>query len=263
MTEHRVAERLDEVRARITRACADAGRSPASVALIAVTKTHPPELARAAVAAGERDLGENRIEELVAKAPFVGGARWHLIGQLQRRKVRDVIGRQILVHALDRRSLADALSRRAADAGAVQRVLVQVNVGDDPRKGGCQVDDALDLVAYARDLPHLTVEGLMTVPPLPPDGTDANAAARPHFASLRALRDDARSRFAEVAHLSMGMSADLEAAIAEGATMVRVGSAIFGERGASPWQPSDHDAPTLPPSAPSPAGVAVDTEEQR
>ncbi len=116
----------------------------------------------------------------------------------------------------------------------MQRVLVQVNVGDDPRKGGCQVDDALDLVAYARDLPHLTVEGLMTVPPLPPDGTDANAAARPHFATLRALRDDARSRFPEVVHLSMGMSADLEAAIAEGATMVRIGTAIFGERGAAP-----------------------------
>lgn len=234
-----IAERAAAVRRRVIRACEAADRRPSSVQIVAVTKTHPPQLARAAVAAGLEDLGENRVEELLDKAPLVAHARWHLVGRLQRRKVRDVVGRQILVHSVDRRSLADALSRRAEEAGAIQRVLVQVNVGDDPAKGGCRVDEALDLVAYARLLPNLTVEGLMTVPPMPPDGTDPNTETRPHFARLRALRDDARDRFPEVVHLSMGMSADLEAAVAEGATMVRIGSAIFGARGDRPWRPTD------------------------
>jgi PLP dependent protein len=236
-----LADRVARLRERLARACAHAGRRPGSVQVIAVTKTHPPAVCRAAVAAGFTDLGENRVEELVAKAQLVDGARWHLVGQLQRRKVRDVVGRQVLVHSLDRRSLADALSRRAADAGHVQRVLVQVNVGDDPAKGGCGVDEALDLVAYARQLPNLTVEGLMTVPPMPPEGSDAITAARPHFARLRALRDEARSRHPEVVHLSMGMSADLEAAVAEGATMVRIGTAILGPRGGRPWTPEGGD----------------------
>jgi PLP dependent protein len=234
-----VAERFAEVTARVEAACAAADRSPRSVTVVGVTKTHPPEVARAAVAAGLRDLGENRVEELRAKSPLVEGAYWHLVGQLQRRKAKDVVGRQVLVHGLDRRSLADTLSRRAAERRAVQRVLVQVNVGDDPRKGGCHLDDALDLVAYARDLPSLTVEGLMTIPPRTPTGGDPNTAARPHFSTLRALRDDARSRFPEVLHLSMGMSADLDAAVAEGATLVRIGTALFGPRGAGPWRPTD------------------------
>lgn len=232
-----VAGALAAVRSRVGAACLAAGREPASVGIVAVTKTHPPELAQAAVDAGCRELGENRVEELVAKTPLVDGASWHLVGQLQRRKVREVVGRHVLIHSVDRRSLADALSRRASEAGALQRVLVQVNVGDDPAKAGCQVDHALDLVAYARDLPYLTVEGLMTVPPLTAPGDDPGEAARPHFAELRRLRDEARARFPEVVHLSMGMSADLDAAVAEGATLVRVGSALFGARGDGPWHP--------------------------
>jgi PLP dependent protein len=241
-----LADRAAAVRDRVARACAAAGRRPSSVQVIAVTKTHPPAAARAAVAAGLDDLGENRVEELVAKAPLVEGARWHLVGRLQRRKVREIVGRQILVHSVDRPSLADALSRRANDAGSVQRVLVQVNVGEDPAKGGCPVDEAIDLVAYARQLPNLTVEGLMTVPPMPPEDRDANEVTRPHFARLRELRDEARTRFPEVVHLSMGMSADLEAAVAEGATMVRVGTALFGPRGERPWRANDGDPAWAP-----------------
>jgi PLP dependent protein len=240
-TRQDVATNLGVVRGRIAAAAEQAQRRPTDVQLIGVTKTHPPELCRAAVAAGLADLGENRVQELVAKHPHVPGARWHLIGRLQRNKVKDVVGRHVLVHSLDRRSLADALSRRAARAGVVQRVLVQVNVGDDPAKGGCEVDDALDLVAYARDLPNLAVEGLMTVPPMPPEGVDHAEAARPHFATLRRLRDAARSRFPEVVHLSMGMSADLEAAVGEGATMIRIGTALFGPRGAGPWRAVEGD----------------------
>jgi PLP dependent protein len=234
-TREAIAANVRTVRARIAAAAELAQRRTADVQLIGVTKTHPPEVCLAALAAGLHDLGENRVQELVAKYPHVPGVRWHLVGRLQRNKVKDVVGRQVLVHSLDRRRLADSLSRRAAELNVVQRVLVQVNVGDDPAKGGCHVDETLDLVAYARDLPNLAVEGLMTVPPMPPDGVDHAEAARAHFATLRRLRDAARERFPEVVHLSMGMSADLEAAVTEGATMIRIGTALFGPRGTGPW----------------------------
>ncbi|MFA9445436.1 YggS family pyridoxal phosphate-dependent enzyme [Egicoccus sp. AB-alg6-2] len=234
-----LATRVRQVRERLARAAEAAGRQPADVRLIGVTKTHSPATARAAVAAGVEELGENRVQELAAKMPLVDGARWHLVGNLQRNKVKQVVGHAVLVHSLDRRSLADTLSRQASELGVVQRVLVQVNVGGDPAKHGCGMDEALDLVAYARDLPHLTVEGLMTIPPLPGPGAPPAEAARPHFAALRHLRDDAKARFPEVVHLSMGMSADLEAAVAEGATMVRIGTALFGPRAAGPWRPQE------------------------
>ncbi len=229
--------RLAQVHARIATAAGQAGRHEGDILLIGVTKTHPPSVARRAVAQGLVDLGENRVQELLAKEGEVPGARWHLVGRLQRNKAKEVVGRHILVHSVDQRRLAQELSRRAERIEHVQRVLIQVNVGDDPAKGGCEVDQTLDLVAYARDLPYLTVEGLMTMPPMPPPQTDPNEASRPHFATMRALRDAARERFPEVAHLSMGMSADLEAAVAEGATMLRVGTALFGERGDRPWRP--------------------------
>lgn len=222
--------RVTAVRGRIQEAAERAGRSGSAVTLVAVTKTHPPELAQAAVDLGVADLGENRVHDLLAKMARVQHASWHLVGQLQSRKARDVVGRAVLVHSVDRRSLVDALSRRAGAAGVVQRLLVQVDTGEDPHRGGCHLDEALDLVAYARERPHLVVEGLMTMPPVPPPHVDANEAARPHFATLRGLRDEARQRWPEVMHLSMGMSADLEAAVAEGATMVRVGEALFGPR---------------------------------
>lgn len=228
--------RLAAVRSRIEAAAQAAGRSPADVILLGVTKTHPPELARAAVELGLLDLAENRVQELLAKRTEVPGARWHLVGQLQRNKVRDLIGQHVLIHSVDRRSLADELSRRAARAEVVQRVLVQVNVGDDPAKGGCDLTETADLVAYARSRPNLAVEGLMTIPPLPPAEQAPAIAARPHFAALRAQRDDLRTSMPELVHLSMGMSADLEAAVAEGATMVRIGTALFGPRGTGPWR---------------------------
>lgn len=232
-----VRDRLAAVRERIAEACARCGRTPASVLIIGVTKTHPPEVARAAVRAGVSDLGENRVRELTAKMDRVPEARWHMIGRLQRNKVRHIAGRSVLVHSLDRRSLADTLSQRAERAGVVQRTLVQVNAGEDPRKGGCHLDGAVDLIAYARELPHLSVEGLMTMPPEPPAGADPAECARPVFRRLREVRDEVREKWPEVAHLSMGMSADLEAAVEEGATMVRVGTDLFGPRGPAAWEP--------------------------
>jgi PLP dependent protein len=239
ITTDELTARFSDVRRRIGAAAEAVGRRPSDVLLIGVTKTHPPELVRAALQVGITDVGENRVQELLAKEQLVPGARWHLIGTLQRNKVKDVVGRQVLVHSLDRRSLADALSRRAAAAGVVQRALVQVNVGDDPNKGGCDLSETEDLVAYARDLPNLAIEGLMTIPPMPPAGIDPADAARPHFAALREQRDRLRRRFPEVLHLSMGMTADLEAAVCEGATMVRLGTALFGPRGSGPWRPME------------------------
>lgn len=236
------AQRLEVVQSRIAAACERAGRSPSSVVLVAVGKTHPPEAVQRVVDLGVRDVAENRVQELLAKQPRVHGASWHFVGRLQRRKARDLVGRHVLVHSVDRASLADTLSRHAEDAGVVQRVLVQVNVGEDPAKGGADPDEALDLVAYARSRSHLSVEGLMTIPPLPPDDVDANTASRVHFAALRALRDRARDRWPEVVHLSMGMTADLDAAVEEGATMVRVGTALFGPRQDGPWRPAGGNA---------------------
>jgi pyridoxal phosphate enzyme (YggS family) len=218
------------VRARIVAAAAAAGRDPAAVRLIGVTKTQPAEVAAAAVAAGLTDLGENRTSELVAKAAAVPDVRWHLVGRLQRNKVREVVGRGWLLHAVDREPLVAALAARAAALGAVQDVLVQVNVGDDPAKGGCDLTRAADLVTYAAGHATLRVRGLMTVPPLPPSGTDPGRHAAPLFRRLREVRDEVRERHPEVEELSMGMSDDLEAAVQEGATMVRIGTALFGPR---------------------------------
>lgn len=235
-----IATRVAQVRAHVAATARSHGRDPGEVAIVAVAKTHPPEALRAAVAAGLRDLGENQVQELVAKRPHVDGAVWgavwHLVGPLQRNKVAQVAGTGVLVHTLDRRSLADALSRRARERGELQRVLVQVNVAGDPAKHGCSLAEAGELVTYARGLPSLRVEGMMTIPPLPAPGEDPDGSARPHFAALRALRDEVRSQHPEVVHLSMGMSADVDAAIAEGATLVRLGTAVFGERGDGPWR---------------------------
>lgn len=225
-----IGARIDDARSRIDRACARAGRDPRAVTLIAVTKTHPVGAIEAAVAAGVADIGESYVQELLDKEGDVEGVRWHLVGRLQSNKAKDVVGRVVLIHSVDRPSLAQELSRRAADAGAVQRVLVQVNTGDDPAKAGVAVADGLDFVARVRSLPHLSVEGFTTIPPLPPPGEDHVTTARPCFERLRALRDAAEERWPEVTHLSMGMSADFEAAVEEGATMVRLGTALFGPR---------------------------------
>ncbi|MDP8931443.1 MAG: YggS family pyridoxal phosphate-dependent enzyme [Actinomycetota bacterium] len=266
--------RLAEVRASIRAACERAGRPPSSVRIVGVTKKRPPEVVQAAVAVGLTDLAENRVQEMLVKMEAVdvssepadeaaaaagehgglGGrvVNWHLVGRLQRNKARDVVGRAVLVHSLDRTSLANELSRRAEQAGVVQRVLVQVNVAGDPVKAGCSPDRLLGLVGHVRSRPNLVVEGLMTMPPLPSTGIDPGQAARPYFARLRELRDKVREECPEVTHLSMGMSGDFEVAIEEGATIVRLGTALFGPRPDEPYGPS----PT------EPAGGRIPEEER-
>jgi hypothetical protein len=218
-----VADRLAEVRARLAGACERAGRDPAEIAIVAVSKLQPDRLVQEAIDAGVTDLGENRVAGLLTRLVAHPDARWHLVGQLQSRKAKDIVGRAALVHSLDRRKLADALDRHARDRGVVQEVLVQVDFSGEPGRGGTSIDRVESLVAYAAELPGVRVTGLMTIPPLEADARDA-------FRALRQLRDDLAPRWSHVTELSMGMSHDLEIAVEEGATIIRPGTAIFGER---------------------------------
>jgi PLP dependent protein len=219
---------LAAVRARIAAAAARAGRSGADVRLVAVTKGHPLERAREAAAAGLADLGESRVQEALAKQAAWPDApvRWHLVGHLQRNKARLAVGRFALIHSLDSIRLADALEAAAAAAGAVQDVLVEVNVAREPQKTGALPEEAPALVAHAAGLPHLAVRGLITIAPY---GAAPDVQHRV-FGELRRLRDGLATSSLELAVLSMGMSDDFEAAVEEGSTMVRLGTILFGER---------------------------------
>jgi len=216
-----IADRLAGVRQRVAVAAAGCGRDPQSVTLIAVGKTFPAQVVRMAVEAGAIDLGENRVQEAVAKKPEVPGAKWHLIGPLQRNKTRAALGVFDIVHTLDRPELADRLQRRLD-------VLIEVNIGSEPQKAGVLPDKGAELVQHAIGCDRLAVRGLMAIPPW----QDDPEASRPYFRALRELRDDIQQGMGvALPELSMGMSHDFEVAINEGATMVRVGTAIFGPRG--------------------------------
>ncbi len=218
----------DRVLARIADACGRAGRDPASVRLVAVSKTVPAERLRVAVAAGLDTLGENRVQEALAKAPEVPGARWHLVGPLQSNKVRRALETFELIQSVGSVALAERIDRIAGDLGRDRvPVLLQVNVDLDPAKAGLAPDAlpaALDTLA---GLSRLDVRGLMTIGRLVPRAEDARAT----FADLRALAAELRSRWPALGpELSMGMSDDYPVAVEEGATIVRVGRALFGER---------------------------------
>jgi PLP dependent protein len=223
-----IAARLEFVRGRLAAAEEKAGRPPGSVRLVAVSKRHPPEAIRAAYEAGQRDFGENYVQELLAKREALAdlpGLRLHLIGNLQSNKAKLVAGRVALVHTVDDEHLARELGRRAAAAGVRQAVLVQVNVAGEAQKHGCTPAELEAALAAVEAEPSLWLRGLMVIPPL----SDDAEASRPFFAGLRSLRN-LHGGVQRLPELSMGMSHDVEAAIAEGATMVRVGTAIFGER---------------------------------
>jgi pyridoxal phosphate enzyme (YggS family) len=208
---------IEHVRYRIAAACARAERPPTSVTLCAVSKGHPPDAIRAAYAAGLRDFGENYVQQMLAKATQLADLdiRWHFIGHVQRNKAKDVAARAALVHGVDSLALAEALDRRAE---ASLSVLVQVNAGDETTKAGVAWDEVPALVEAIRGLPRLVCTGLMAIPP---PGEDNRA----RFRELAALAGRL-----ELPQLSMGMSDDFEVAIEEGATIVRIGTAIFGPR---------------------------------
>lgn len=223
-----VAERLEAIRRRIAEAARRAGRSPHDVTLVAVSKTHPAELLEAALAAGQIIFGESRIQEALPKIEALGGrAEFHLIGHLQRNKVNQAVGRFALIHAVDSVRLIEELERRAAALGLVQRVLLEVNVSGEASKYGVPPEGVRELVEALERSPHLMGEGLMTIAP----DVDDPEEVRPFFRRLRELGAGLTGfeRFTP-RHLSMGMSGDFEVAVEEGATLVRVGSAIFGTR---------------------------------
>lgn len=226
-----VARHLALVHMRIRGACREAGRPVDDVRLLAVSKQQPADAVRAAYAAGQRRFGENRVQELVAKArdlTRLDGLQWHLIGSLQTNKVRDLLAvpNLVLVHSLDRARLADELQRELERAGRRLDVLLQIHATDEPTKHGCAPGDAAALLEHVQSrCPALGVTGLMAMGPLAGD-------ALPTFQRVVSLCDDLRRRSGlEMPVLSLGMSGDLEAAIAAGSTLVRIGTAVFGTRG--------------------------------
>ncbi len=219
--------RLTEVRRAISDAAERTGRDPGSVTLVAVSKTWPADVLLEAIDAGAHDLGENRAQEFKEKVAVLGDrARWHFVGNLQTNKVRQVVGVCELVHSVDRMGLADEVSRRAELAHITQDVLVEVNVAGDPSKHGVEPARALALADEVAALPGLRVAGLMTMPPYPDDPEQS----RPFYRDLATLSEQLVARVPEATHLSMGMSRDYVVAIEEGATIVRIGTAIFGPR---------------------------------
>lgn len=223
-----LARNLDEVRRRVAAAATRAGRDADAVTIIAVSKTVPAERVRAAIAAGASDLGENRVQEAMGKIETLGHAvTWHLIGHLQRNKARAAVTLFDLIHGVDGVDLAAALDRHAGVLGKRQRVLFQVNISGEESKSGLAPAALRAEAGRLAALPSLQPEGLMTIAPQDAD----EAELRRVFGALRALRDELAPIFgAEWRHLSMGMTDDYEIAVEEGATLVRVGRAIFGER---------------------------------
>lgn len=235
MPKSEIAGRLAHIHERIARACARAGRSPAEITLIAVSKTVAPDRIQAALEAGVTALGENRVQEAAAKIPALQEVTekhqvaWHLIGHLQSNKARRAVELFDVVQSVDSLELGHRLDRMAAEMNKRLPVFVQVNVGSEAVKSGLAVAETLPVCEQLGALPHLELKGLMTVPPL----FDQPEEVRPFFRQLRRLRDEVQRANlfgAPFCDLSMGMSHDFEVAIEEGATLVRIGTAIFGSR---------------------------------
>ncbi len=232
-----VAENLARILATMESAAARSGRRLDSVELVAVSKTHPPEALVEALDAGQTVFGESRVQELKAKVPVLpGSVRWHFIGHLQRNKVRQVLSLPVeLFHGVDSLELALELERVSAQTGVHPRILLEVNVAAESSKFGFQPESIRAGFEKILGLSRVSVEGLMAIPPSTAEGEKA----RPYFAGLRRLRDALAVEFGVgLPVLSMGMSSDFEVAIEEGATLVRVGSALFGRRSGSGWRPA-------------------------
>lgn len=226
-----VAENLEIVRNRIQTACRRCDRSPEEILLVGVTKTFGPDIVREASAAGVQDLGENYVQELTDKRRQVPdeSIRWHFIGHLQSNKVKYLAGFIHLIHSVDHESLAEEIQKRGAKAGRVIDLLIEVHTTDEATKYGARPEETVELVKRISRFDHLRVRGLMTMGPFSDDPNDS----RPSFRQLRELRETIlRAGIDRVTmdHLSMGMSHDFEVAIEEGATIIRIGTAIFGSR---------------------------------
>lgn len=230
MSNTMITENLQEVERRIAAACARSGRSCDAVLLVAVSKTKPVELLSEAYEAGTRNFGENKPQEIKEKYPQLpSDIRWHMIGHLQRNKIKYIIDKVCMVHSVDSLRLAQAIDEEAAKHGLVMPVLVEVNVAREESKYGIMPEDAEAFIRQISTLPHICVQGLMTIAPF----TDNPESNRVHFRNLKKLYVDIKDKNIDnvnMCNLSMGMTGDYEVAIEEGATMVRVGTGIFGER---------------------------------
>ncbi|MBS0012360.1 MAG: YggS family pyridoxal phosphate-dependent enzyme [Desulfobacterales bacterium] len=226
-----IADNIEQIRERIKKAALDRGRSPENVRLVAVTKTVSPEQIRKAAEAGLDCFGENYIQEADKKIKALAdiGVSWHFIGHLQSNKAKYAVRLFDLIHSVDSLKLAKELNRQASGHGKIQKILIQVNLAGEQTKSGAGKQAAVELISDIARLENLSVQGLMTLPPF----FDAPETVRPYFRQLADLRDEiAAKNIANVkmAELSMGMTGDFETAIEEGATLVRIGTAIFGER---------------------------------
>ena len=225
-----VSENLDHIEERICSACERAGRDRRSVTLICVTKTKPLEMLQEAYEKGQRDFGENKVQEICRKKPELEpDIRWHMIGHLQRNKVRQLMGQTVMIHSVDSLRLAETISAEAEKAGLVMPVLIEVNAAQEESKFGVSIEETEELVRAISALRGVHIEGLMTIAPY----TDDPESNRGYFARLRELAVDIGQKCIDnvsMGVLSMGMTGDFEVAIEEGATHIRVGTGIFGER---------------------------------
>jgi PLP dependent protein len=229
-----IAENLERVREQITQAAAKASRSANDIELVAITKTHPAEKVREAVDAGHTLFGESRVQEARAKIPELpSNLRWHFVGHLQKNKIRQALPLFELFHGVDSLAVAQEMNRIAAEEGAHPSVLLELNVADEGSKFGFKTETLRAEMESLLALPRLSIEGLMCIPPL----AEEAEASRKFFVQLRELRNSLEKGFdLKLPHLSMGMTQDFWIAVEEGATLVRVGTAIFGER---PKRPKD------------------------
>ena len=225
-----ITENLEQVRKNIEEACRAVNRDPGEVTLISVSKTKPVSMLQEAYDAGSRDFGENKVQEIMDKYPQLpSDIRWHMIGHLQRNKVKYIVGKTALIHSVDSLKLAETIEKEAAKKNCVQDILVEVNVAQEESKFGLKVDEVIPFIEKISQFQHICVKGLMTIAPY----TEDPESNRDYFREIKKLSVDIRDKNIDnvnVSILSMGMTNDYEVAIEEGATMVRVGTGIFGAR---------------------------------
>ena len=225
-----IKEQLEEVRERVNAACLRAGRDPKSVTLIAVSKTKPAQAVQEAYEAGARDFGENKVQEILQKQPALPqDIRWHMIGHLQRNKVHQVIGKAVLIHAVDSLRLAEQIEQEAAKRNLDVDVLLEINVAKEESKYGFFLEDAEEAIRRISALPHVHIKGLMTIAPFV-ENPEENRGIFQKLYQFSVDINDKNIDNVTMGVLSMGMTGDYEVAVEEGATMVRVGTGIFGVR---------------------------------
>lgn len=226
-----IEENIAEIRGRLSKAAEAAGRNPGEITLIAVSKTKPNEMIREAIDCGMQDFGENKPQELAAKQPVFeqNGVRWHLIGNLQKNKVKHIIDKAYLIHSVDSLGLAEEINKRAAAIGKIQDILIQVNISGEETKSGVAEGDAPELCRRISELENVRIKGLMTIS-VKDYSHEQNKELFLRLAGLAKNIASLELSGVEMKELSMGMTHDFEAAIEAGATMIRVGTAIFGQR---------------------------------